>query len=148
MFALFDYSLYETDNIVKVKLNNKIQNNNDFSHFLNTWLNLYNNKRNFTFIFDTSNVGYIPIKYSIQMSLFIKKLKKQKTQYLQKSVIYVNNNIVKRMLDFIFILQPPVAPVYIVSEVSYIELILTNNTNEINDKIIKILPSKSFLNIL
>lgn len=148
MFALFDYSLYETDNIVKVKLNNKIQNNNDFSDFLKSWLNLYNNKQNFTFIFDTSNVGYIPIKYSIQMSLFIKKLKKQKTQYLQKSVIYVNNNIVKRMLDFIFILQPPVAPVYIVSEISYIELILTNNTNEIDNKIIKILPSKSFLNIL
>ena len=148
MFALFDYSLYETDNIVKVKLNNKIENNNDFSNFLNSWLTLYKNKQNFTFIFDTSNVGYIPIKYSIQMSLFIKKLKKQKTQYLQKSIIYVNNNIVKRMLDFIFILQPPVAPVYIVTEMSYIELILTNNTNKIDDEIIKILPSKSFLNIL
>ena len=82
------------------------------------------------------------------MSLFIKNLKKQKTQYLQRSIIYVNNNIVKRMLDFIFILQPPVAPVYIVSNNSYIDLILNKNTNEIDHKIIKILPSKSFLNIL
>tara|TARA_B110000483_G_C18205652_1_gene547475 strand:- start:5462 stop:5908 length:447 start_codon:yes stop_codon:yes gene_type:complete len=148
MFATFDYTLYNSKKIVKIKLNNKIQNDQDFSNFLDSWLNLYENKQQFTFIFDTSNVGYIPIKYSIQMSLFIKNLKKQKTQYLQRSIIYVNNNIVKRMLDFIFILQPPVAPVYIVSNNSYIDLILNKNTNEIDHKIIKILPSKSFLNIL
>ena len=148
MFATFDYTLYNSKKIVKIKLNNKIQIDQDFSNFLDSWLNLYENKQQFTFIFDTSNVGYIPIKYSIQMSLFIKNLKKQKTQYLQRSIIYVNNNIVKRMLDFIFILQPPVAPVYIVSNNSYIDLILNKNTNEIDHKIIKILPSKSFLNIL
>ena len=98
MFATYNYSLYDTKSIVHVKLNKKIENNNDFNTFLNKWRELYEKKKNFIFIFDTSNVGFIPIKYSIQMSLFIKKLKKEKHQYLQKSIIYVNNNIVKRCL--------------------------------------------------
>ena len=149
MFAIYDYSLYETNSIVNVKLNKNIENNEDFNTFLNKWRELYEKKKNFIFIFDTSNVGFIPIKYSIQMSLFIKKLKKEKHQYLQKSIIYVNNNIVKRMLDFIFMLQPPVAPVYIIDNKDYIDLILNNNLDDnIIKKIITILPSKSFLNIL
>ena len=149
MFATYNYSLYDTKSIVHVKLNKNIENNNDFNTFLNEWRELYEKKKNFIFIFDTSNVGFIPIKYSIQMSLFIKKLKKEKLQYLQKSIIYVNNNTVKRMLDFIFMLQPPVAPVYIIDNKDYIELILNNNIdNNIKKKIITILPSKSFLNLL
>ena len=149
MFAIYDYSLYETNSIVNVKLNKNIENNNDFNTFLNKWRELYQNKKDFIFIFDTSNVGFIPIKYSIQMSLFIKKLRKEKYQYLQKSIIYVNNNIVKRMLDFIFMLQPPVAPVYIIDNKDYIELILNNNVDDnIIKKIIIILPGKSFLNLL
>lgn len=149
MFATYNYSLYDTKSIVHVKLNKNIENNNDFNTFLNKWRELYEKKKNFIFIFDTSNVGFIPIKYSIQMSLFIKKLKKEKYQYLQKSIIYVNNNIVKRMLDFIFMLQPPVAPVYIIDNKDYIDLILNNNVDEnIVKKIITILPSKSFLNLL
>ncbi|MAU37720.1 MAG: hypothetical protein CMD14_10205 [Flavobacteriales bacterium] len=149
MFAIYDYSLYETNSIVNVKLNKNIENNEDFNTFLNKWRELYQNKKDFIFIFDTSNVGFIPIKYSIQMSLFIKKLRKEKHQYLQKSIIYVNNNIVKRMLDFIFMLQPPVAEVYIIDNKDYIELILNNNVDDnIIKKIITILPSKSFLNLL
>ena len=107
-----------------MKLNKKIENNNDFNTFLNKWRELYEKKKNFIFIFDTSNVGFIPIKYSIQMSLFIKKLKKEKHQYLQKSIIYVNNNIVKRMLDFIFMLQPPVHQYIMIIKI--IDLILNN----------------------
>ena len=149
MFATYNYSLYETKSIVHVKLNKKIENNKDFNTFLNEWCELYEKRKNFIFIFDTSNVGFIPIKYSIQMSLFIKKLRKEKYQYLQKSIIYVNNNIVKRMLDFIFMLQPPVAPVYIIDNKDYIELILNNNVDDnIIKKIIIILPGKSFLNLL
>ena len=121
MFAIYDYSRYESETIVKVTLSSHIKNDMDFDIFLFKWLELYNNKRPFIFIFDTSNVGYIPLKYSLRMSAFIKKLKKQECQYLQKSIILVNSNIVKYMLDFIFMIQPPVAPVYI-----------TNNDKEIN----------------
>jgi hypothetical protein len=64
-------------------------------------------------VFDTINVGLINPKYSIMMSLFIKELKKRDIQYLTKSEIYVYNKFTKYLLDLIFNLQKPVAPVHI-----------------------------------
>lgn len=148
MFAEYDYSLYETKSIVKVKINRKIENTKDFDDFLNKWLELYERKKDFIFIFDTNDVGYMPIKYSISMSLFIKKLKKRDYQYLQKSIIFVKSNIVKRMLDFIFMLQPPVAPVYIISNRDHIPYILEDNIDNIRNNIITIMPSKSLLKFI
>ncbi|MBE29545.1 hypothetical protein CL646_05720 [bacterium] len=126
MFAQYDYSLYESESIVKVTLSSYIENDMDFDIFLLKWLELYNNKKTFIFIFDTSDVGYIPLKYSLRMSIFIKNLKKQDFQYLQKSIILVNSNIVKYMLDFIFMIQPPVAPVYITNDIEEISDIINN----------------------
>ena len=148
MFAVYDYSLYETKSIVKIKLNRNIENDNDFTDFLNKWLELYERKKDFIFIFDSSDVGLIHIKYSIQMSIFIKKLKKRDYHYLQKSIIFVNSNIVKRMLDFIFILQPPVAPVYIINNKDHIQYIVDDNINDIKKNIITIMPTKSLLKFI
>jgi len=148
MFAEYDYSLYETKSIVNIKINKKIENNKDFDAFLNKWLELYERKKDFIFIFDTSDVGYMPIKYSIHMSLFIKKLKRREYHYLQKSIIFVKSNIVKRMLDFIFMLQPPVAPVYIINNLDHIPYILENNIDNIKKEIITIMPSKSLFKFI
>ena len=148
MFAEYDYSLYDTKSIVKIKLNKKIEDNKDFNDFLNKWLELYEREKDFIFIFDTSDVGFIPIKYSIQMSLFIKNLKKRDYHYLQKSIIFVKSNIVKRMLDFIFMLQPPVAPVYIINNLDHIQYILEDNIDVIKKKIITIMPSKSLFKFI
>ena len=148
MFAEYDYSLYDTNSIVKIKLNKKIEDNKDFNDFLNKWLELYEREKDFIFIFDTSDVGFIPIKYSIQMSLFIKNLKKREYHYLQKSIIFVKSNIVKRMLDFIFMLQPPVAPVYIINNLDHIQYILEDNIDAIKKKIITIMPSKSLFKFI
>ena len=126
MFAVYDYLRYESESIVKVTLSSPIKNDMDFDIFLVQWLELYNNKRPFIFIFDTSNVGYIPLKYSLRMSIFIKDLKKQEYQYLQKSIILVNSNMVKYMLDFTFMIQPPVAPVYITNDDKDINNIINN----------------------
>ena len=144
MFSQFDFSDYDKKCIVKVVLNKDINGDEDFNNFLDKWRELYNLQKDFIFIFDTSNVGYIPIKYSIKMSLFIKNLKRERYQYLQKSIIFVNNNIVKRMLDFIFMIQPPVAPVYIIDNKDNINKILEN---VIDDNVITIFPGKSFLNL-
>jgi len=111
MFATFDNSDFPT---VKVTLSETIVDRNDFENFLQEWLKLYDNKQYFTFIFDTQNVGFINPKYSILMSLFIKELKKRDIQYLEKSHIYVYNNFTMYLLDLIFNLQKPVAPVYII----------------------------------
>ena len=110
MFAEFDKSEFP---IVKVNFSESIKNREDFDNFLQEWLILYENRENFTFIFNTVKVGFVNPKYCVLMSLFIKELKKKNIQYLQKSDIYVSNNFVMNLLDLIFNLQKPVAPVYI-----------------------------------
>lgn len=135
MFATFDYSLYNSHSIVKVMLHNKI-NETYFNDFIKKWKDLYKLKKKFVFIFNTKNIGLMPLSYSIQMSQFISKLKKEPIQYLEKSIIIVNSNIVKYMLNIIFTYQSPVAPVYLVE--------LNNNTNNIINNILNNISIKKF----
>jgi len=110
MFASFDNSNFP---IVKVIFSETIQDRKDFEFFLQEWLKLYDNCEYFEFIFYTQNVGFINPKYSIMMSFFIRELKNRDIQYLTKSTIYVYNSFTKYLLDMIFNLQKPIAPVYI-----------------------------------
>ena len=135
MWATFDYTKYETETIVKVEFSNEI-NDVTFDAFLKEWIQLYQAKRDFSFIFDTTRVGFVPLKYSIRMSSFIRKLKKCPYQYLQKSILIVNNKFVEHMLHFIFMIQPPVAPIHIVQSINEIGVITIpprENINNIND---------------
>ena len=108
MFAQFDNSKFP---LVQVNLAKTIESNVDFQNFLDEWMKYYNEKKDFTFIFDTTEVGFPPIKYCFKMSSFIKKLRREEKQYLQKSIIIVKSKTVMRLLNLIFFLQAPVAPV-------------------------------------
>ena len=141
MFAEFNYDNFP---IVNVRLNN-VSDDSDFDDFLEKWLKLYLDEKDFVLVFDTSNVSHVPIKYSIRMADFIKKLKEQPYHYLQKSIIHVNNSIVKVLLNVIFKLQSPVAPVYIIDNNSQINQILNN---ENIDNVICIMPYKSYIPFL
>ncbi len=112
MFAEYNYNEFP---YVRVKFSNTIENNEDFDSFLAGWIDLYNQKKNFTFIFDTTNVGFVNPKYCIKMAMFIHNLKQREIQYLQQSFIIVSSKIVERLLELIFFLQKPVAPVYIIN---------------------------------
>ena len=110
MFAEFDDSTFP---MIKVKLNNKPESETDFNLFLNQWLYYYDQQQDFKFLFDTRDVSTPHLKYCIRMAQFIKELKKKDTQYLQESIILINSNKIKWMLEFIFAIAPPVARVYI-----------------------------------
>ena len=110
MFAQYNYDNFP---VVFVTFSESINSETEFDQFLNEWLILYHNRRDFSYIFDTRNMKNISIKYAIKMTLFIKNLRKEPYHYLQKSLILVNDKHIKRLLDFVFILQSPVAPVYL-----------------------------------
>ena len=110
MFAQYNYDNFP---IVFVSFSESINSETEFDQFLNEWLILYHNRRDFSYIFDTHNMKNISIKYAIKMTLFIKNLRKEPYHYLQKSLILVNDKHIKRLLDFVFTLQSPVAPVYL-----------------------------------
>ena len=145
MFAEFDESNFP---LIKVTMNGVPESDYEFNLFLEKWSQLYENQKDFQFLFDTTNVGLPHIKYSIQMSQFIKELKKEEYQYLQESIILINNNKVKWLLDFIFTIQPPVAPVYIYNIVNGLEYPLNLEMIKNNEKTDKVDPGKSWLPIL
>jgi len=146
MFSEFDESLFP---IIKVIFNQKPNTDEEFKIFLQRWLQYYQNKKDFSFYFDTTNLNSPHPKYCIQMSQFIKDLRKQEYQYLKQSIILVNDNRIQWMLNFIFWIQPPVAPVYIY----HINNGLSKNINKNIEMIINhpstvtVEPSKPFLPI-
>ena len=133
MWANYNYYNFP---LVEVDFNKSIQNYDEFKDFLVRWTLLYQNKRDFTFIFDTTKVGFIKPKYCFKMTKFIKKLKQFPHQYLQKSIIIVSNKYIKYLLNIIFKIQKPVAPVYLYSTkitVNYNLLLKKIENNELDD---------------
>ena len=149
MFAIFDRSSFP---IVKVTLNKGPNSDKEFDDFLNQWTELYNEGKDFTFIFETMEMKDPHINYAIKMAQFIKNLKNRDHQYLEKSIILINNNKIRYLLDFIFMIQSPVAPIYIYNisngeidiEIGIIDCIqnIIDNPNTLT-----VLPGKSFLPI-
>ena len=120
MFVKFNYDNFPNVHVTFGKLNST----EEFNIMTSEWLRLYEQKIPFTFIFDTTNLEVYNIKYSFKMSAFIYRLKKEPEQYLQKSIILVKNSFIQHLLDLIFFIQSPVAPVYIVRENDDINKIL------------------------
>ena len=132
MFVKFNYDNFPNVHVTFGKLNS----NEDFNILTNEWLRLYEQKIPFTFIFDSTNLEVYNLKYSFKMSEFIYKLKKKPIQYLQKSIIIVNNSFIQSLLDLIFFIQSPVAPVYIIKDPNNVQKILDNSLNNIEYKYI------------
>ena len=120
MFVQFNYDNFPNIHVTFGKLNST----EEFNILTTEWLRLYEQKIPFTFIFDTTNLEVYNIKYSFKMSAFIYRLKKEPEQYLQRSIILVKNSFIQHLLDLIFFIQSPVAPVYIVRENDDIHKIL------------------------
>lgn len=113
MWAKYDFS---QEPIVKVEFEKNISGDDDLNEFLKEWIGLYEQKKDFFFILDTRNVGLIKMKYVNKMVKFIKKMKQFEYQYLQKSIIIVNNTMIRYLLNIIFNLTKPLATVHIVSD--------------------------------
>ena len=112
MVAIFNY-----DNYPEISINfvGELTDEN-FNDFINEWMTLYLKKQYFTFVFDTKEIDYVPISYCFKMAAFIKLLKREKIQYLQNSKIIIHNIFIRRLLDLIFYIQPPIAPVSIIDK--------------------------------
>lgn len=146
MFAVFDKEDFP---IVKVTMNGKPESEQDFDNFLNEWTKLYEERNDFTFVFYTENVSNPDIKYSIKMSQYIKNLRKKDYQFLQKSIILINRNKVRWMLDFIFEIQPPVADVYLINTKKYhFDISQIDSIADGQEGVTYIQPSKPFISSL
>ena len=108
--------------IVQVQIKGKIKNDEDFYDFTNRWLEYYKKKQDFVFVFDTTDVGFVNIKYAFKMANFVKELKKQEIQYLKHSIIVTDNWWTKFLLKIIFAIQSPVCSIEYHSDFENLDL--------------------------
>lgn len=113
MWATYDYTNFPT---VYVTISGSIESPSDFIHFIDQWLQLFNNGTMFNLYFNTLNCGYINIKYAILMAYKIRQFKKNKYNNLQFSKIAVANKSILILLRLIFYIEAPIAPVEVYYE--------------------------------
>ena len=102
--------------IIKISFNSQKQVEEEFDEFLAEWLKLYDEEKEFYFIFDTCDLGMMNVKYAYKMSKFIKELKKRDKQFLNKSLIILKNQYISFLLNIVFSITKPVANVYLFSD--------------------------------
>tara|TARA_B110000305_G_C19315754_1_gene576310 strand:+ start:134 stop:700 length:567 start_codon:yes stop_codon:yes gene_type:complete len=81
--------------------------------FFQTWLSIYNDKKPYIIIFDGTKVQYVKPGFIFKFVKFMKKLRKQEPQYLQYSIIIIDNSFIRGLMNMVFRIQKPVAPVYL-----------------------------------
>jgi hypothetical protein len=135
------FGYFDNSNLpqINVHFNNTINNKNEYLEFEKDWLKCYQENKDFFFVFNTSNVGYINPSYVYNLTLFIQDLKSKKFNHLLYSIIIVNNWYIKQLLFWVFQVQKPVSNVYIVeNNINISELINDIQNNKIikNEKIV------------
>lgn len=128
MWAEYNHTSYP---IVEVNMKGNIKNDEEFYSFLKQWEELYEKKRDFVFIFDTRDVGWVSPTYAFKMASFITDLKRRDKQYLKRSSIVVNSWWIKSLLKLIFYLEPPICPIDYHSTANSIDVeFLLNEVNK------------------
>ena len=115
MFANFDYS---ENPLIKVKFAENIIDDDDLKNFMDKWFELYDKKKYFSFLFDTTACGLISIRYCSIFSKFLKELKSKEERYLNQSIIIVNSKWIRYLFKTTFYIQKPISPVYMVNDES------------------------------
>lgn len=126
---------------VYVRINN-IENDNDYYKFENVWLNLYKEKKKFIFVININNIENVKIIYAYKIVNLINMLKREEIQYLEYSILIVSGYIIRHLLNIIFMITSPVAPIYIVDKPEYYsELISDIKNNKELKSTISYIPS-------
>lgn len=126
---------------IYVKIKN-INNDVDYNKFENLWLDLYKEKKNFIFIININNIENVNMIYAYKMVNLIQTLKKREIQYLDYSILIVSGYIIKNVLNIVFKLTAPVAPIYIVDKSDYYQDLINDikNKNQLKSSISYVSP--------
>jgi len=110
MFAKYNLNKWP---LVYIDMVGDIKTYVDYKQFTSTWMGLYDKLEPFTMLFDATNFGDVSVFYAIKMAMFIKKIKRKRPQYLQKSIIMLESKWLKHLVGLMFFIETPAAPVYV-----------------------------------
>jgi len=111
MFATYDYSNFPQ---VKVTFNGTITNESEYFLFTEQWLKLYEDKKDFNFLFDMKDIGMVNLTYCYKIASFISDIKSREIQYLTESTIINVNDFSYGLLQVVFMIQSPISKVTII----------------------------------
>lgn len=127
-FYQYDYSKFPE---VKIIFNNNQIIKMHVDLFFLEWTRILNSKKNFYMIYDVTQVETAPVYFIYKLVAFIKKMKRMKPLYLQKSIILINNSkIMKFLLKMAMTLTKPAADMYVYWKNNY-EVIDFDNLNQL-----------------
>ena len=86
-----------------------------FDAFLADWDALYAAGTPFELVFDMRALAWADPRYCVQMAAFVAHLKADRPPLLVRSVLIVHGRTMRALLWLTFRLQPPVAPVHVLS---------------------------------
>ena len=79
------------------------------------WIDLYDRKENFTFIFFFENVKGLSLNTGYKVSKIIAEVKKLPIQYLKKTIIVFKDNMVIDICRLIMSIQKPISQVFLLN---------------------------------
>ena len=111
MFAIYDYSNFPQ---VKVTFKGTITNEFEYILFTEQWLKLYEDKKDFNFLFDMKDIGMVNLTYCYKIASIISDIKSREIQYLTESTIINVNDFSYGLLQVVFMIQSPISKVTII----------------------------------
>ena len=105
-----------------------------FQTFLEKWMECYNYKKDFTFVFNLQNLGWVNPSYCYKLAKFMKSLKLRQQEYphLKRSIVVLQNTFIRSLVSIVFRLQPPQSHVFLAPDMIHANGILRGNREFIN----------------
>ncbi len=113
-FASFDI---HDDCIVHIKFANFSPTDNQFRRFLIDLKSVLDQHHEFTLFVDTTDLPSTRLAYALQVAEFMRDNRLLFKEYCKASVLVINNDVVRTLLQTIFKIQKPVSPNKIVNNV-------------------------------
>lgn len=109
--------------IINVVFNDCKQSDEEFNKIFDKWEDMYEEKKDFIFIIDTTKINSLNLIYAYKMAKFIKKMKNDhEYHYLKKTMIVMNNNFILNIIKILLSLTTPISEM----------LLIKSNENNIN----------------
>ena len=108
------FSVYE-GLLLHVKLGPKSPTYDEFDAFLLQLGSFLEKQQQFTMFIDASEMGVVPFAYALKAASFLKKKRPLFKQFLQASSVFIRSELVRSLLNSVFLLQPPASPNLIVN---------------------------------
>lgn len=111
------FSVYE-GLLVHIKMNSHTPTYEEFEGFLRKLGSFLEKRVKFTLYINASEMGVVPFAYALKAASFLKENRPMFKQYLLASAVFIKSELVRSLLNAVFMLQPPACPNAIVSSES------------------------------